>query len=190
MDASQITKLREKQQTQYINRNKCNDSSTLIWANQIRSSTYISGSNVQTCDGTVQNTPVPTQAAISQNGLRQYGGQGKQMTLVTGSSQQYPSVFGGALGSASQVFSSEAILLQKAGLQACGTSDSQKPIGIVLPTCFCGTNGVTPTNPLPPVNDMSNPYLPAFDTHYKYKHEPFPCVDENKKHFVAKCCTK
>jgi len=187
MDASQITKLREKQQSQYINRNKCNDASTLIWQNQIRSSTYVRGSNVQTCDGSVQNTPVPTQGCTA-NG---WGGKGKQMTLMSGSTQQYPSVFAGASGSASRLYSSESITLQKAGLQACGVPlSTTQPIDVVLPPCFCGTNGVTLTNPTPSVNDQSNPYLPAFDTFYASKNKCFPAVDQNQKHPVSAPCCK
>jgi hypothetical protein len=189
MDASQITKLREKQQTQYINRNKCADASTLIWQNQIRSSTYISGSNVQTCDGTIQNTPVPTQTTPTCNG--QYGGQGKQTTLSTGSTKQYPNVYAGASGSASRIYSSESIMLQKAGLQACGTPiTTVQPIGIILPTCYCGVNGPTDSRPTTTVNDMSNPYLPAFDTNYNAKTKCFPSIDQNQKHSVTPCCSK
>lgn len=184
MDASQITKLRVKQQTQYINRNKCADASTLIWQNQIRSSTYISGSNVQTCDGSVQNTPVPTQVCKDQ-----YGGQGKQMTLMSGSTQQYPNVFAGASGSASRLYSSDSIMLQKAGLQACGTPISTtQPIDVVLPTCFCSTNGSSLDNPI--INDNANPYLPTFDTFYAAKNKCFPSIDQNKKHVVTPCCNK
>lgn len=193
MDASQITKLREKQQVQYINRNKCADASTLIWKNQIRSSTYISGSNVQTCDGSVQNTPVPTQTGISQNGINQYGGQGKQATLMTGSSQQYPSVYAGAKGSASQVFSSDNILLQKAGLQVCGSSDPNTNISIIVPICpstIGAVNGIQSiVHPTVAVNDNTNPYLPAFDTYYQFKNKCFPSIDQNQKHYVSSCCS-
>jgi hypothetical protein len=191
MDASQITKLREKQQTQYINRNKCNDASTLIWQNQIRSSTYISGSNVQTCDGSVQNTPVPTPRPTQTGSGYCYGGKGNQMTLMTGSTQQYPSVYAGASGSASRLYSSESIMLQKAGLQACGTPlSTAQPLGVILPTCYCGTNGPSASNPTPSVNDSTNPYLPAFDTYYAAKNTRYPCIDENQKHTVTPCCAK
>jgi len=193
MDASQITKLREKQQTQYINRNKCADASTLIWQNQIRSSTYISGSNVQTCDGTIQNTPVPTQGCQSQHGITQYGGQGKQTTLSTGSTKQYPNVYAGASGSASRIYSSESIMLQKAGLQACGTPiATAQPISIVLPICpstIGAVNGISSaTHPTIAVNDNTNPYLPAFDTYYQLKNKSFPVLDQNQKHYVSTCC--
>jgi hypothetical protein len=184
MDASQITKLREQQQTKYINRNKCADASTLIWQNQIRSSTYIQGSNIGNCDGTVQNAPIPTQRCT-----REYGGGGRQMTLMSGSTQQYPSVFAGAKGSASQTFSSDSILLQKAGLQACGVAPPTSAIQIVLPTCNCDSNGPNTTNPTPVVNNMANPYLPAFDTFYAAKNKCFPVIDQHQKHYVAPCCS-
>ena len=113
MDASQITKLLQMQNTRYINRSTTVDSSTMIWRNQIQSSKYIKG--VKTCSGD-QNTDVPTETACSNgDGTCSYGGGGKQMTLATGSTQHYPSVFRGAAGSASEVYSSDKILLQKAG---------------------------------------------------------------------------
>ena len=90
MDASKITELLQKQNTKYINRAQTVDSSTLIWKQQIQSSQYIKG--VKTCTGD-QNWNVPTQSVCSSGaGICSYGGQGKQTTLMTGSSQQYPSV--------------------------------------------------------------------------------------------------
>jgi hypothetical protein len=160
MDASQITKLRQKQQTNIMNRAHCVDSSTLTWANQIHSSTYLS-----------------QQRPPQQCNQREYGGQGKQTTLMTGSTQQFPSVFAGASGSAGRIFSSDSILLQKAGLQACGTTT---PGTITLPiaTEIKGTNTDSQKGPV-------NPYLPAFDTHYALKHPCFPSIDQHQKHKVT-----
>ena len=184
MDASQITKMREKQQTNYINRSKCQDASTLIWQNQIQSSKYIKG--VATCTGD-QQTSIPTEPVCPNgNGTFSFGG-GKGMTLATGSSQMYPSVYRGAKGSASETYSSDQILLQAAGRQYC--AGSSQPY-TVLPTCFCGTNGPSSTNPTPSINDMSNPYLPTFDTYYNLKNKCFPSIDQNQKHSVAPCCNK
>ena len=189
MDASKITELLQKQNTRYINRSKTVDSSTMIWMNQIQSSKYIKG--VATCTG-LQNTDVPTQAIISDgNGSCSYGGQGKQMSLSTGSAQKYPSVFAGAVGSASQTYTSDAILLQKAGRHYCAELISEQDPYTVLPTCYdVNTNGPTKVNTEPSTNNnQTNPYLPAFDTYYKFKNKitNTPIRDQNLKRFVTKC---
>jgi hypothetical protein len=209
MDASQITKLLQKQNTRYINRAQTVDSSTLTWKNQIQSSKYIKG--VKTCDGQ-QNCNVPTNPCCADevvvNGVTQrtgtysFGGAGRTTALQTGSPQQFLSVYSGAAGSASQVYSSESILLQKAGNESCGvagTSPAPQNSYVVLPACYCvDTNGPTNSNssqlsnvnPLP-VNNQSNPYLPAFDTYYAMKNPSaqckYPVQDQNQKHFVKFC---
>jgi hypothetical protein len=234
MDASKITQLLQKQNTRYINRAQTVDSSTLTWKNQIQSSTYIKG--VPTCRGVTNTNPVSQGCGPSTicatNGINAYGGQGKQTNLMTGSSQQYPNVLAGASGSASQVYSSDIIMLQKAGRNSCsvpGLSPAPPELPqnayVILPTCYCAnTNGPTnflnldgypnvnnPTFPNPPnnpvvldtpsvtintynlpINNQSNPYLPAFDTYYSMKNPNcnFPTPDQNQKHFVKQCHTR
>lgn len=188
MDASKITELLQKQNTRYIHRNKAVDASTMIWMNQIQSSKYIKG--VTTCTG-LQNTNVPTQAVCSDgNGNCSYGN-GKQMTLTTGSTHRYPSVFAGAAGSASETYSSDKIMLQKAGRNLCAGMIVDQDTYTVLPTCFAvNTNGPTTDVPKPSVNNGdTNPYLPPFDTYYKNKTPCFPIQDQNQKHVVQpNCC--
>ena len=189
MDASQITKLRQKQNTVYLDRSQTVDSSTMIWRNQIQSSKYIKG--VATCTG-LRETDVPTEAICPNgNGTFSFGGGGKQMTLATGSTQQYPSVYRGASGSASQTYSSDKILLQKAGRAYCAELISDQDPYTILPTCYASnTNGPSTSNPNPVVNNQgSNPYLPPFDTHYQFKNKlnTLPMPDQNQKHFVKKC---
>ena len=182
MDASQITKLLQMQNTRYLHRSQTVDSSTMIWMNQIQSSKYIKG--VATCTG-LQNTNVPTEAVCPNgDGTKTFGGGGKQMTLATGSTQQYPSVFRGAAGSASQVYSSDTILLQKAGRAYCAGLISDQDTYTILPTCYeNNTNGPTEENPA--VNQ--NPYLPPFDPYYKFKNLAAPKEDQNQKHYVERC---
>uniref|UniRef100_A0A6C0DGU8 Uncharacterized protein n=1 Tax=viral metagenome TaxID=1070528 RepID=A0A6C0DGU8_9ZZZZ len=189
MDASQITKLRQKQNTVVLNRSQTVDSSTMIWRNQIQSSKYIKG--VATCTG-LRETDVPTEAICPNgNGTFSFGGGGKQMTLATGSTQQYPSVYRGASGSASQTYSSDKILLQKAGRAYCAELITDQDPYTILPKCYTSnTNGPSAANPNPSVNNQdSNPYLPPFDTHYKFKNKlnTLPMPDQNQKHFVKKC---
>jgi hypothetical protein len=179
MEASQITKLLQKQHTRTIHRPQTTDSSTLTWKQQIRSSTYL------------REAPVASLTPCCDVQAPSYGGQGRQTTLMTGSAQQYPNVLAGASGSASRLYSSDAITLQRAGKQACGnTCDAtlSAPCDIELPACFCeNTNVPSPTNPT--VNPQTNPYLPPFDTYYRFKHPQ--CTnreDANQKHFVAPCC--
>ena len=180
MDASQITKLREKQQIQYINRNNSVDSSTMIWRNQIQSSKYIKG--ITTCTG-LQQTSIPTEPVCPNgDGTFSFGG-GKEMSLATGSSQKYPSVFRGASGSASEIYSSDKILLQKAGNTYCAGTTGQD-VYTILPVCDCTNTNVSATI----VNNMSNQYLPSFDTYYNLKNPCFPSIDTNQKHYVQKCC--
>jgi hypothetical protein len=226
MDASKITQLLQKQNTRYINRAQTVDSSTLTWKNQIQSSTYIKG--VPTCLGVTNTNPVSQgcgpSTICSTNGINAYGGQGKQTNLMTGSSQQYPNVLAGASGSASQVYSSENILLQKAGRNSCSVpglspappqTNPPQNAYVILPLCYCvNTNGPTnnstitsinscnPTVPGNststintyniPINNQSNPYLPAFDTYYSMKNPAcqFPMPDQNQKHFVKQCHTR
>jgi len=213
MDASKITQLLQKQNTRYINRAQTVDSSTLTWKNQIQSSTYIKG--VPTCRGVTNTNPVSQGCGPSTicatNGINAYGGQGKQTNLMTGSSQQYPNVLSGASGSASQVYSSENITLQAAGRNSCsvpGTSPAPPEVPqnayVILPACYCvNTNGPTSNysstshteiqNVYPtPINNQSNPYLPAFDTYYSMKNPTcnFPTPDQNQQHFVKQCHTR
>ena len=189
MDASQITALRQKQNTVYQHRSQTVDASTQIWRNQIQSSKYIKG--VATCTG-LQNTNVPTEASSADaKGIAWYGGGGKQMNIMTGSSQQYPSVFRGAAGSAVNTYSSENILLQKAGRVYCSDliNDENAPY-IITPSCYTtSTNGPTQDNQSPSVNNNANPYLPAFDTFYQFKNKltTGPVPDQNLKHFVQVC---
>ena len=213
MDASKITELLQKQNMRYINRCQTVDSSTLIWKNQIQSSKYIKG--VKTCEGD-QNTNVPTNPACSDgNGVCSFGGSGRTSAIQTGSPQQFLNVLAGAAGSGSQVYSSETILLQKAGKESCGvpgTNPAPENSYIVLPACYCvDTNGPTNSNAsqlsnpsVPgnstitgnpnnlPVNNQTNPYLPPFDTYYRFKNPQcnFPTQDQNQKYFVKECHTR
>lgn len=187
MDASKITELRQKQNTVYLHRSNTVDSSTMTWRNQIQSSKYIKG--VATCTG-LQNTNVPTEAVCSNgDGTCSFGGRGKQTTLATGSSQQYRSVYAGAAGSASEVYSSDKILLQKAGRQYCAELITDQDAYTILPNCVpVNTNGPTSDNPNPTVNNQdTNPYLPPFDTYYALKNPPAPVIDKNQKHYVQYC---
>jgi hypothetical protein len=118
------------------------------------------------------------------------------MTIATGSTQQYPSVFGGAAGSAAEVYSSERILLQQAGMQTCSGSLTQQTNGsyVIIPVCSTfttNTNGPTAQNPTPSINQNTNPYLPQFDTYYRFKNQlcTAPVRDANQKNFVNVCDT-
>jgi hypothetical protein len=222
MDASQITKLLQKQTNRYINRNQTVDSSTLIWKNQIQSSKYIKG--IPTCDGQ-KNSNVPTNSCcadrilvngeLQNTGIQSFGGSGRTTSIQTGSPQQFLNVLSGASGSASEVYSSDRILLQRAGKESCGiTSSTQPPYPdnsyIVLPggspsgsnaqlqnpSCsyLCtNTNGPVDGN-TPPINNNLNPYLPPFDTYYKFKNPSAQCQqriqDQNQKYFVKECHTR
>jgi hypothetical protein len=208
MDASQITKLLQKQNTRYINRCQTVDASTLIWKNQIQSSKYIKG--VKTCEGD-QNTSNPANPACSDGqGICSFGGAGRTSAIQTGSPQQFLNVLSGAAGSASQVYSSESITLQRAGKEACGVAPTNPapansyvvlPGGdpatsnseLQVPSCsYLCTNTNGPTNgSTPPINNQSNPYLPPFDTYYRFKNPSaqcqYPIQDQNQKHFVKQC---
>lgn len=216
MDASQITKLLQKQSTRYINRCQTVDSSTLTWQNQIQSAKYIKG--VKTCDGD-QNWNVPTNPACSEgNGICSFGGAGRTTAIQTGSPQQFLNVLAGAGGSAGHVYSSESITLQRAGKEACGVAGTNPapansyvvlPGGdpatsnaeLQVPSCsyICSnTNGPTPSNPTigqpgtNSINNNLNPYLPPFDTYYAMKNPTcnYPVQDQNQKHFVKECHTR
>ena len=187
MDASKITELRQKQNTVYINRSNTVDASTMTWRNQIQSSKYIKG--VTTCSG-LQNTDVPTQAVCPNgDGTFSFGGRGKGTALATGSSQHFLNVYSGAAGSAAEVYSSDKILLQKAGRQYCAELITDQDAYTVLPNCVSvNTNGPTSANPDPAINNQdTNPYLPPFDTYYKFKNPQAPIIDQNQKHFVKSC---
>jgi hypothetical protein len=81
---------------------------------------------------------------------------------------------------------------------------------VILPACYCSnTNGPTtscsdtpcvdnstitgnPNNV--PINNQSNPYLPPFDTYYRFKNPIAQCgkpvQDQNQQHFVKQCHTR
>lgn len=207
MDASQITKLIQKQNTRFINRSQTLDSSTLIWKNQIQSSKYIK--SIETCEGD-KNSNVPTNnSCLNTDGICSFGGSGRTSSIQSGSTKQYLNVLSGSSGSASQVYSSESILLQKVGKQTCsviGTFPHPDNAYVILPggnpltsndslqTPSCNyicsnTNGPTINNESVPVNNQLNPYLPPFDTFYDMKNPTckYPKQDENQKHFVKEC---
>jgi len=159
----------------------------MTWKNQIQSSKYIKG--VATCTG-LQNTDVPTQVICPNgDGTFNFGGRGKGTALATGSSQHFLNVYSGAAGSAAEVYSSDKILLQKAGRQYCAELITDQDAYTIFPSCTTvNTNGPTASNPNPSVNNQdTNPYLPAFDTYYKFKNPPAPTIDQNQKHFVQSC---
>jgi hypothetical protein len=195
MDASKITELLQKQNTRFINRSQTTDSSTLIWKNQIQSSKYIKG--VTTCNGEV-NPNVPTNPGCSiEGGVCSFGGAGRTTSIQTGSPKQFLNVLSGARGSGSQIYSSDSIVLQKAGKESCGvpgTSPAPENSYVILPECFCkDTNGPSASdNPDDlTINNQSNPYLPPFDTYYRFKNQIAQCTqpipDQNQKHFVKQC---
>lgn len=247
MDASQITKLLQLQNTRYINRNQTVDSSTLTWKNQIQSSKYIKGT--PTCgynsNGTaVVNCNVPTNPCcadrvlvdgqLQNTGLNSFGGSGRTTSLQNGSPQHFLNVLSGAAGSAAQVYSSESITLQRAGKESCGVTSSTQPnypdnsyivlpggspsgsnAQLLNPSCnyLClNTNGPTSNDTsglntpvvtgnstitgLPnnlATNNQSNPYLPPFDTYYRFKNPSAQCKncpDQNQKYFVKECHTR
>lgn len=187
MDASKITELLQKQNTVYLNRSNTVDSSTMTWRNQIQHSKYIKG--VATCTG-IQNTNVPTQAVCPNgDGTFNFGGRGKGIALATGSSQHVLNVYSGAAGSAAEVYSSDKILLQKAGQHYCAELITDQDAYTILPSCATvNTNGPTSDNPNPTTNNQdTNPYLPPFDTYYKFKNPQPPVIDQNQKHYVQYC---
>jgi hypothetical protein len=177
MEASQITKLLQKQSNRHIQRPQTVDSSTLTWKQQLQSSTHVHGLH------TTQSAP----SCCETSGQRYYGGQGKQTTLITGSTQQYPNVLASASGSASEVYSADRLLLQKAGKHACAIQ-TELTGSIELPPCFCqNTNVPDPTSAQ--INPQTNPYLPAFDTYYRFKNQLHSQAipDANLKHHVPTC---
>lgn len=179
MEASQITKLLQKQNTRTLHRPQTVDSSTLTWRQQIQSSTFVKGLHTTSSATCCSDT----------SGQLSYGGQGKQTTLTTGSVQQYPNVFASATGSASEIYSSERLLLQQAGRHACAVQGEMgvQPVSLVLPACYCENTNV-PTQDQAQANPQANPYLPPFDTYYALKNPCVPSVDQNQKHFVPPPC--
>jgi hypothetical protein len=206
MDASKITQLLQKQNTRYINRSQTVDASTLIWKNQIQSSKYIKG--VKTCDGQ-QNCNVPTNPACSDaNNICAFGGAGRTTAIQTGSSKQFLSVYSGAAGSASHVYSSEAIMLQQAGKASCGVAGvnpapsnsyvvlpggnpntSNSELQVPSAKYFCSNTNGPINGESVPINNNLNEYLPPFDTYYAMKHPEcnYPIQDQNQRHPVIKC---
>jgi hypothetical protein len=186
MDASQITKLYQKQNARYINRCQTVDSSTLTWKSQQQSSSYIQG--VRTCSGQVACN-IPTQAACSTgNGICSYGGQGKSMTLMTGATQQFPNPLASAAGSASRVYSSENIMLQKAANNICGEAPLlPAPTNFYVVTNICPDECTNSNYSSTIINNQTNPYLPPIDTFYSSKNPCVPSIDQNQKHQVIKC---
>lgn len=187
MDASQITKMLQKQNTRYINRCQTVDSSTLTWTQQLKSSSYIQG--VRTCGGSNAVCNVPTQpVCTNSNGNCNYGGQGKSTTLMTGATQQFPNVLGSATGSATRVYSSDNIILQKAANNICGdapTNPAPQNSYVITNVCpeLCTNSNYSTTV----VNNQSNPYLPPVDTYYALKNPCAPTIDQNQTHYLLKC---
>lgn len=187
MDASQITKMLQKQNNKYINRCQTVDSSTLTWTQQLKSSSYIQG--VRTCGGTNAVCNIPTQPeCVNSNGNCNYGGQGKSTTLMTGATQQFPNVFASATGSATRVYSSDNIILQKASNNICGdapTNPAPQNSYVITEPCVEICSNTNYSNTI--INNQSNPYLPAIDTYYALKNPCAPTIDQNQTHYLLKC---
>lgn len=183
MEASQITKLLQKQNTRTVHRSQTVDSSTLTWKQQIKSSTYVRGLHTTTPSGCC--------STLDEGGIWHYerGGQGRHIVLQTGSSQHVLSPLAPATGSASHIYSSDQLLLQKAGKHACAiqTEMGVNPVALELPACFCENTNVPQENQTQP-NPQTNPYLPPFDTYRRFKQPCDPVQDQNQKHFVSPCC--
>jgi hypothetical protein len=198
MDASQITKLLQKQHNRHIQRPQTVDASTLTWKKQLLSSTQVrsvheTNATLVPCCPDPSPEDLATFLPVSTPPPQAYGGQGKQTTLTTGSTMQFPNVFSSATGSASHVYSADRLLLQRAGKHACAIESSlpcSTPID--LPACFCRTTNV-PTEEQVAAgtpNPQTNPYLPPFDTYYRFKHSCDPIQDKNQKHHVPTCHTR
>jgi hypothetical protein len=188
MDASKITQLLQKQNTRYINRCQTVDASLQTYRNQLSQAKYIKGT--PDCENnTNYNNPSNT-CCGNLNGINAYGGNGRSTTLVTGSPQQFPNPLASATGSDGVVYSSDNIMLQRAGKQQCGVPGTNPyPINsyVVLPICsdICTTSNYSSTV----VNNNNNPYLPQVDTYYALKNPTcnYPVQDQNQKHYVKQC---
>lgn len=151
MDASKITELRQKQANRYINRAPtCQDSSTLTYQQQIKSSKYIASYTPENPNHFLTNycnTCGPnSRIAISNNS-----------TIPQLPSPLTPSPLGRAAGSGTTVYSSDKVMLQRAGITQCCSAPVDIPnVGnfqyITLPRCDCEPNS--------PENPNLNPYLP------------------------------
>jgi hypothetical protein len=107
---------------------------------------------------------------------------------MSGSTQQFPNVFAGAAGSASRVYSSDNIMLQRASNNICGdapTNPAPQNSYVVTQPCpeYCTDSNYSATV----VNNHTNPYLPAVDTYYALKNPCVPSIDQNQKHSILYC---
>lgn len=190
MDASKITELLQKQNTRYINRCQTVDCSLQTYRNQIAQSKYVKG--VPDCNNESNrlNPEAICCPGSESNGINAYGGVGRSTTLVTGSPQQFPNPLASAAGSDAFQYTSENIMLQKAGKQQCGvpgTSPAPTNSYVVLPICpdISSNTNYSPTI----INNNNNPYLPQVDTYYALKNPTcnFRVQDQNQKHYVKQC---
>lgn len=188
MDASKITQLLQKQNTRYINRCQTVDASLQTYRNQLSQSKYVKGTPDCFNESNTLNQVTP--GCPGPNGICAYGGNGRSTTLITGSPQQYPNPLASATGSDGTVYSSDNIMLQRAGKQQCGVpGTSPAPINsyVVLPVCsdVCTDSNYSATI----VNNNNNPYLPQVDTYYALKNLTCnqPVQDQNQQHFVKQC---
>ncbi len=188
MDASTITKLLQKQNTRYINRCQTVDASLQTYRNQLSQSKYVRGT--PDCQQLTNPFAPENGCCPGPNGINAYGGNGRSVTVLTGSPQQVPNPLAGAAGSDAFVYSSDNIMFQRAGKQQCGvpgTNPAPENSYVVLPAC-CNLYSNTNYDPTV-VNNNNNPYLPQVDTYYSMKNPTcnYPIQDQNQKHFVKQC---
>ena len=170
MDASMITRMRQKQSNIFINRAQTVDSSTLTWNNMIQASKYVATqapvtnmAGCTTCGGMSQISTGT--AGVGPEAFLIPG----QKTLTLSPPPVRPSPLFNNKGSGSFVYSSECITLSRAGYATCGVATVNQQQYITLPKCFCSTDifyqdGNTSQLIVPPGADVSgswlNPYLP------------------------------
>ncbi len=191
MDASKITQLLQKQNTRYINRCQTVDASLQTYRNQISQSKYVKGTPDCQNQSNILNPYTPGCPGL--NGINSYGGNGRSTTLITGSPQQYPNPLASATGSDGTLYSSDNIMLQRAGKQQCGvpgTNPAPENSYVVLPVCsdVCSDTNYNANI----INNNNNPYLPQVDTYYSMKNITcnYPVQDQNQRHFVKQCHTR
>jgi hypothetical protein len=151
MDASQVIKLKLKQLGSYTHPYKAVDSSTYTQQKQLKTQHFYP--NTTTCPD-IEYNPVTILPCF-------HCGQRATTTISTDSSKQVFNHMAHQNGSGTRIYSSEALLLQKASRAVCSQA-SVEPSAIVIPPCHCESNSESQPN--------VNPFQPVFDVQYSMKY--------------------
>lgn len=150
MDASQVIKLKLARMGSYTHPYKTVDSSTYTDQLKLKTRHYLP--KTPDCTGILYDPVSISPCEVC--------GQGATTSVSTNTTRRLGSVLNGQMGSGTRVYSTEAVLLQKASRAMC--AQPTEPSAVIVPPQYCESNSEE--------QPIVNPYQPPYDVQYFMKH--------------------